>query len=224
MKLRKSTKESWLMRVLMDRKARPLPYVGGVDLMPMGRTLLRKWADEHCGMYGKLTPEHAVRLHDRLVVMAKDIDGAVVECGMVRGPAWRPGYMWAYGAIAVLDEYGRATSGSVLIPGASAVPYYVRRSLTSPRQYHRSLRLWDDLCPVIEDIASPETVTLNRNQVARKDDVRPGDCYLYDLTRAHSPRVVVENLYFGRACRFGLLDEMIDTARCRIVFGSLASA
>lgn len=222
-KLRKPSKESWLMRAL-SAPGWSLPYHGGIRLTPMGRTLLKKYTDKYCKPYGKLTPEHAIRLHDRLTALAKDIGGARVECGIVRGPDWWDGYAWCYAAIAVLDTDGRAASGSVLIPGATCCPYFVRRSLTNPKQYHRSLRLWDDLCPVIDDISSTETVTLTRNQVARKDDVRPGDCYLYDLTRAHSPRVIVENMYFGRACRFGTCDEMIDTARCRIVFGSLASA
>lgn len=220
--------ESWLRNVLLRQQSRD---GRGFRNEAVGRTLLKKLADKYCHR-SRLTPEHAVRIHDRLRVMTKEIDGAVFETGIIVGPGWGPGYAWVYGAIAVFDNHRsksngmRPLAGSVLIPGAANMDYFVRKTLQNPTQYHRGYRLWDDLCPVVAPVqADPGMgLVLTRDQVARKDDVRPGDCFLYDLTEVNSPRFCCEHMTFGRAVTFGSCDEMIDAARCRLVFGSLASA
>jgi hypothetical protein len=214
-------KDSWLEPIVARQRGALMD--GAWCLYPMGRTLLKRNAVKYCEPHGSLTPDHAMRLHSRLTDMAKDLPGSRVEFGMVRGAGWVADVRWVYAAIGVFDG-GKLTAGSVIIPGVACVPYFVRNTLTNPTQYHRALRLWDDLFPVVEPVQGTGTVARGREVAARRDQVRPGDAYLYDLTECYSPRVIIEGIRFGRACAFGALDEMIDAARVRMVFGSLASA
>jgi hypothetical protein len=120
----------------------------------------------------------------------------------------------------------------MFVPCAAACPYYVPYKLANPTgkpTHYRALRTLEDFMPVIPTVTGEAmkrnaTVRLTRDEVARKDDVRRGDCYLFDLTLEHSPRVIVEGNLLGRAVSFGGVDEMIDTARCRLVFADLPSA
>jgi hypothetical protein len=188
--------------------------------------------DRYCAPYwGRLTPEHCVRIHYRFSQMRKEIEGLSVEYGMVRGTGWK-GVLWPYAAIGIIDG-PRLVSGYMLIPGAMCCPYYVSHSLPVPGRKrgttYRALRTIDDMLPVIKPVTGEAgkrsaTVGLTRDDVARKDDVRKGDCYLFDLTLEHSPRVSVEGRYMGRAVQFGALGEVIDTVRCRLLFAGLPSA
>jgi hypothetical protein len=201
---------------------------------PLGRAEWKRWAEEFCGAHwGKLTPEHCMRIHYRFTQMRKDIDGLSVEYGMIRGPGWDGKTLWPYAAIAMFDDQGKMQTGYMLHPGAASCPYYVRHSLPVPGKArgttYRSLRTIEDMMPTIKQVTGEAgkrsaTVTLTRDDVARTGDVRKGDCYLFDLTMEHSPRVTVEGKYMGRAVQFGALDEIIDTVRCRLVFADLPSA
>jgi hypothetical protein len=202
--------------------------------VPYGRVGWKKAAEKYCGAYwGRLTPEHCMRIHYRFTQMRKEIDGLSVEYGMIRGPNWDDKTQWPYAAVARFDDQGKMLTGYLLHPGAASCPYYVRHSLPVPGKSrgttYRSLRTVEDMMPVIKPVTGEAgsrsaTVTITRDDVARTGDVRKGDCYLFDLTMEHSPRVTVEGRYMGRAVQFGALDEIIDTVRCRLVFADLPSA
>ena len=215
--------EAWLE----DAMRRSGGILSGCSLYPCGRTTLKKEADKYCGKHwGRLTPEHCMRLHSRFTAMRKELGELSTEFGMLCGPGWAFNTQWPYAAIARVVG-GKIEAGWLIVPGAISCPYYVRHSFSIPGSRRgmtfRSLRTVDEMIPVNKPVSGGR-VTLTRNDVAREPDVRRGDAYLYDLTREHSPTVVVEGRYIGRAVQFGSLDEMIDAVRCRLVFDSLPSA
>jgi hypothetical protein len=213
---------------------RTRPYRSGEywHLDPMSKAKWKQAVDKYCGAYwGRLTPEHCMRIHTRFTQMRREISDLDVEYGMMMGPNWK-GVMWPYAAIAMTTGV-RMDAGYLLIPGAPSCPYHVPHSLSNGAgkrgTQYRGQRTIDEMIPVVREVSGvagqySATVHLTRDDVARASDVRPGDCYLFDLTLGHSPRVVVENKYMGRAVQFGALDEVVDIVRCRLVFADLPSA
>lgn len=221
--------DTWVERC-MNRTGQPTAT--GSFMYPMGRTMLKREAEKYCGAYwGRLTPDHCMRLHSRFTAMKKELGDLSVEFGMAAGPNWDAGTRWPYAAIARV-EGNRVVAGWMVIPGAQACPYYVWHSFPVPGKKRgvvfRSLRMMQEMIPVHRPVQAEATragrVALTRDDVAHPDDVRKGDAYLFDLTLACSPSVAVEGRYIGRAVQFAALDEIIDIVRMSLVFASLPSA
>ncbi len=197
-------------------------------LQAFGMTTWKREVDRDASPYAGNSVDQCMRLHRRFTEMRKNGIATRVEFGMARHYTWK--MCWPYAAIASADL------AYLLIPGAQCCPYFITYSLPNPTGKgtgYRGLRMFEDMIPINTPVtAGPVSVRgrgegraiVNRDQIARRGDVRPGDCYLYDLTRKESPRVRCEGLAMGRAVQFGALDEIIDTVRCRLVFAGLPSA
>lgn len=221
-------KESWLFEDMAL-------FAAAGALTPLGEVRLRKEIEERCAYWGKLLVTQCSLLRRRLTAIAKETGGEV-ELGIWRHRRWGSRDCWPYAAIRVMDG-GRLVSGQVLIPQAIECRYFLRHKLAlrgRKPEFRRGFEFIRNLVPVMHELHAPPTkpgvqerVVVQPDDLPRNPhhiDVRMGDCYLFDLTFAHSPVVVCDGLPLGTAVRFGGIEEMIDAVRCRIVFGMLPSA
>lgn len=212
--------ESWVANVF-------LPYDRSC-ITAYGMTTWKREVERYAAPYAGNSIDQCMRIHRRFTEMRKDGIATRVEFGMARNTSWN--LWWPYAAVATAEQ------AYLLIPGAQCIPYYLTYSLANPTgkgTTYRGLRMFEDMIPITVPVtagpgsarsAGEGRAIVTRDQVARRGDVRPGDCYLYDLTKRESPRVRCEGLAMGRAVQFGALDEIIDTVRLRLVFSSLPSA
>ena len=215
-----ATSESWVDKVFVSN---PKCWIKA-----FGMTTWKREVEKYAAPYAGNSTDQCMRIHRRFTEMRKDGIATRVEFGMAQHYTWK--MWWPYAAIA------NAELSYLLIPGAQCCPYYLTWSLANPTgkgTTYRGLRMFEDMIPITVPVTAGPGSTrfwgegraiVTRDQVARRGDVRPGDCYLYDLTKRESPRVRCEGLAMGRAVQFGALDEIIDTVRCRLVFSSLPSA
>ena len=222
-------KESWLADQLYFSSR--LFNGGQAYLSPCGLKELKDKADKHCWR-GTLARDQAGVLHRKLTAMGKEFDGRVemgfFEYSYGRGRSAHT-YGWPYGAVATF-EGGKLKQGFVIVPCAFASPWISKTTITLPDrkvQLHSPI-LWNPLTPTLRPVegSRSQRVAVPLEQIADRNTVRPGDSAVLDLSACPLLRVMANGIWsdLGSAVSYGSMDEMIDSVRCRIVFGLLPSA